>query len=68
MITKVIDLRTGDRQYYSLPPNRAVVCAYRQSIGDWNTADYDYSIAKVSQSGKTVACGDFCTLFRQYVV
>lgn len=38
--TQVLNLRTGNYQIYSLPPKEAVVAAYAQSLGDWNTWQY----------------------------
>ena len=58
--TEVMDLRTGHKTLYSLPPEKAVVCAFEQvEKHNNNTWDYDYSQAVVSKSGKTVCCGDF---------
>jgi hypothetical protein len=56
-----MNLSTGaERVYVGLTPAQAVVAAYYQAeIGNFNTWNYDWSKAKVSDSGKTVACGDW---------
>ena len=41
----------------------AVVAAYAQSKGDWNTADYNDNYAHlVVETRKSIACGDFYAL------
>lgn len=39
-MTDVLNLATGARIGYSLPPREAVIAAYAQGLGDWNTWDY----------------------------
>lgn len=61
--TKVLNLSTNEELLYSLPPRQAVVAAFEQKIRhNYNIFTYDYSKAKISQSGKTVSCGDFCAI------
>lgn len=63
MATKVLNLSTSEEIIYLLPPKEAVVCAFMQyAKKNFNTWDYDFSIAKVSKSGVTVYCGDFAAL------
>ena len=60
MATKVVCLGTGEIQAFSQPPQAAVVAAYEQARGNWNTWLYDYSQAKMGPSGAVVCCGEFC--------
>lgn len=63
MITKVVNLATLDELTYSLLPERAVVVAYMvQTKRNHNWWTYDWTLAKVSKSGKTVCCGDFAAI------
>lgn len=61
----VFNLRTGDWQtYVGILPSQAVVAAYAQSQGDWNTWNYetnyrDKGLVRFGQSLRTVFCGDF---------
>ena len=59
----VRNLRTLDTQkFIGTTPEQAVIAAYAQSRGDyntWNYAKYNTSVIQSSQS-RTVACGDFC--------
>lgn len=60
MKTIVYQLGTRKKYIYTLPPKIAVVCAYYQyGKHNYNTWEYDYSIAKYSVSARTVYCGDF---------
>ncbi len=62
-LTTVHDLSSCTEQAYSCSPREAVVAAYAQSRGDWNTWDYETKYAHlVRYSGtnnRTVSCGDF---------
>jgi hypothetical protein len=57
----VRNLRTGaERVYVGFTPAQAVVAAYYQTeTGNDNTYMYDWSKAKVTDSGKTVVCGEW---------
>lgn len=61
MAVEVIDLSTGKKQIFTCSPEEAVIAAYAQSRGDFNTWDYEkkYSVVRGKQ---TVACGDFSAL------
>lgn len=64
-MTKVLNLSTGEELVYSLPPEKAVVSAYcRETLKNRNWWTYDWSLAKVSKSGKTVCCGDFAAILK----
>lgn len=64
-MVKVMDLSTGETiLFFGISPEKAVVCAFEQSKHNHNTWDYDYSQAKISDSGKTVSCGDFCAIIK----
>jgi len=60
-MTKVLDLDTGQEQYFSVPPCFAVIAAYEQSRGNWNSWDYpqNHPLLRFGQSGQTVFCGSF---------
>lgn len=62
-MVKVLNLATGmEIFFHGISPEKAVVCAYEQSLSNWNTWSYDFSKAVISNSGKTVSCGDFCAI------
>jgi len=59
----VTNLGTGKTlTFVGISPKKAVVCAYEQSRGNFNTWTYDENKAIVSTSGATVSCGDFCSI------
>lgn len=66
MLVTVFNLSTGSESYYSgIPPRTAVIAAYAQSKGDWNTWDYEKRYGSLVEKGThSVACGDFSALFR----
>jgi hypothetical protein len=39
-VTIVRNVDTGEQRSYTLDPRQAVIAAYAQSLGDWNTWDY----------------------------
>ena len=56
----VMNLITQDKQIFTCPPAEAVVAAYAQSSGDFNTWDYDNKYNHLLEYGKhTILCGDF---------
>ena len=60
MKTIVYQLGTENKYIYTVPPEQAVVDAYYQyGLTNYNTWEYDYSLARYSVSAKTVYCGDF---------
>jgi hypothetical protein len=60
MTTTVRNLATGEEHTYTLPPEKAVVCAWYQEKNNWNTWDYDYENAPVIEDKETLTCGDWC--------
>jgi hypothetical protein len=58
-MTVVTELGTSKQQEFSCDPRSAVVCAYEQSKGNFNTWTYDFNQAVVTQSGQHVYCGNF---------
>ena len=63
IITTVFDLETKKKQLFSLPPAEAVICAYEQHRGNYNTFDYpipsNHPSLEFGTSGRTVFCGQF---------
>ena len=60
MKTIVYQLGTENKYIYTVPPEQAVVCAYYQyGLNNYNTWKYDYSMARYSDTARTVYCGDF---------
>lgn len=61
MITRVTDLRTGrEAARYSLGPREAVMAAYAQDRGDYNTWDYETRYGDLPREGEAGwHCGDF---------
>ena len=63
IVTHVLDLRTGTYTYtYTLPADQAVVCAWYQDQGDYNTWGYDFNKAIFHPSGRSVHCGNFSAI------
>lgn len=59
----VLNLSTGkERHYVGLTPAQAVVTAAEQEAGNYDTAKYGYSKAKLSPGGGTVAYGDWTAI------
>jgi hypothetical protein len=58
-MTTVTNMETGQELTYTLPPKKAVINAWYQGQGNWNTWDYDYEIAPVIEGAKTLTCGDW---------
>ena len=64
-MTTVFNLATAEERTYSLPPAEAVIAAYAQGRGDWNTWDYASRYTKLLVIGKaSIACGDWATSAR----
>ena len=62
-MTDVLNLNTGETITFSCAPKEAVIAAYAQSLGDWNTWTYADKYGDAVVSGKrTVACGDFAAI------
>lgn len=56
----VMDLKTGKKIYYSCAPRSAVISAYAQDHGDFNTWDYETKYGcLVEQGNEIVICVDF---------
>jgi|GEM_PF-4672357 len=67
MLTTVINLSTGEElQYLNIPPEKAVIFAYLNSIGKRNTWEYsqlyEKNKNKLINAQRTVAMGDWCAL------
>jgi hypothetical protein len=65
----VVDLSndSDDYQKFDLDEKSAVVAAYEQSQGNFNTDTYPkFEDHKLSREGKrTVACGNFCAIKKE---
>ena len=57
VITEVTNLVTHEKKTYSLMPTDAVVAAYHQEHGNFNTWTYDADRPKCVYSELHVACG-----------
>lgn len=72
MVTTVMNLNTGADSIYTCPPAEAVIAAYAQSLGDWNTWDYQKRYghmliradSRVISGRVIVSCGDFAAIER----
>jgi hypothetical protein len=64
MKTHVFNLNTGQWITYFTSPTRAVIAAFEQSRGNFNTWAYpaDHPNLEFAPSGQTVFCGDFGAL------
>ena len=59
MVT-VMNLCTGEKMVYTCKPLVAVICAYAQSNGNFNTWDYEKNYRSLVEEGNlTFLCGDF---------
>ena len=56
----VLNLATMEKKIYSCSPREAVIAAYAQAKGDWNTWDYEkrYDYL-VEEALHTFLCGDW---------
>jgi hypothetical protein len=69
-MTQVLNLETGAMQAFSLLAPQAVVAAFEQSRGNWNTWDYDpvtHPHIEFGPSGRTVFCGPFGAIIEHRV-
>ncbi len=63
MIVNVFDLSRGSygSTYSGISPRDAVIAAHAQSLGDFNTWEYEDRYGRLVRSGReTVGCGNFC--------
>ena len=58
MIT-VFNLCDNSQQYYTCSPKEAVVAAYAQKLGDFNTWDYKKYNNLIEEGKLVFCCGDF---------
>ena len=63
IVIEVMNLMTGDFVYYmNMSPEQAVICAFEQNKGNYNTWNYFNIPHKIKTGEKTIACGDFCAM------
>ena len=56
----VMNLRTQEKLHFTCSPKEAVIAAYAQSLGDYNTWDYDHKYGHLlEECDKSWLCGDF---------
>jgi len=68
MLTRVMNLETGEIAEYSLPPDEAVICAYAQfTRKDNNTFGYWKYEELLDYGHYTVTCGSWCALTKKGV-
>jgi hypothetical protein len=59
-VVKVINLKTGaELTFVGLCPSEAVIAAYAQEHGDWNTWNYGSHKYKPVFGKVTISCGDW---------
>ncbi len=59
----VLNLSTGDYQIYTCDSRTAVLSAYAQSLGNWNTWEYERLYGHLLLEGEhSWNCGDFSAL------
>jgi hypothetical protein len=68
-MTKVINMETGVKYIYSLPPEKAVRVAYIQYVlGRWDTWNYSNNsnipTPSIKRGRVTISCGDFVAFFK----
>jgi hypothetical protein len=54
MLTNVFNVRTGKLQstFVGIAPRSATIAAYAQSLGDWNTSDYEQKYGAMVDEGQ----------------
>jgi hypothetical protein len=66
--TRVINLAHPEQvRIYTCSPTEAVIAAWRQSLHDWDTADYGKYADQVVHGKVSVRCGDWCAMKRAEV-
>lgn len=68
-MTRVLNLDTGQEQWFSIFAQQAVIAAYEQSRGNHNTWTYphEHPQLRFGPSGRTVSCGSFCAMLEHPV-
>lgn len=66
-MTTTMNLATGEEVMYSgLTPVEAVIAAYAQEKGDWNTWNYRRLYSHLVRTGRfSVGCGDWTALIEE---
>jgi len=64
-MTKVYNLLTGVELIYSISPQAAVIAAWEQDRGNFNTWTYERSKAPVEHGRFSVTAGDWTALQRR---
>jgi len=64
MTVAVVNLATlSEKTYCGLSPREAVIAAYAQDRGDWNTWGYSKRYGHLVRTGKvSVSCGDWAAI------
>jgi len=62
MVTEVIHLGTAEIRVYTLPPREAVIAAYHQARGNYNTWTYPNLNTPLYEGERTIAAGEWCAL------
>lgn len=71
LLVRVTNLASGEFKTYGpgIPPRKAVICAYAQAKGDWNTWDYDKKYdSQVKESESTFLLGDWSAFKYEWVM
>ena len=61
-MNKVLNLNTGEEHHYTCSPKTAVIAAWRQSKGDFNTWDYEKFNDEVKETKHCFCLHDFAVL------
>lgn len=66
-MSTVFNLASDKQMTYSLPAREAVIAAFAQSRGDWNTCEYEDKYAHLAKKGaNTWNIGDFAAIERDF--
>jgi hypothetical protein len=69
MTVTVINLFTKEKKIYTCSSREAVIAAYAQEKGDWNTWQYKERYDKLVLQGRyTLLCGDWSTLKDEKII
>jgi len=61
-MTTIFNLATGEERTYDLSPKSALIAAYNQTKGDYNTWNYNDKNYHFIEGEKTIALGDWCVI------
>lgn len=68
-MTKVLNLKTGEEQFYSCDSRQAVISAYAYEhnlMTQLATGEIHKLNLPILESNRTISCGDWCAIKKEY--